>query len=119
MTQKPSLDPEALSRLHKLGGRDLAGKIVAIFLGAAPQKMQEASQGLDQGDLEVVERAVHSMRSSAGNVGALRLSELAEQVEDRAEAGQGDGLGGLLEQMQAEFTQVQEALDKAMKELPS
>ncbi len=113
------LDHDALDRLHKLGGRELATKIVDIFLTNAPQKLAAAVEGLKQGELEAVERAVHSLRSSAGNVGANHLAALAEQVEDRAEVGEAGGLDSLLDEMQAEFSGVKEALSKAVEGLES
>lgn len=111
------LDPVALKRLLDLGGPDLVQKMVAIFLKNGPERMRTARAGFTAKDLKVVEQAVHSLKSSAGNVGAMALMELAQEAEDLAESGRGDHLEGLLDRLDAELDTVLSALGQALKEL--
>ena len=96
MDNEPPIDPAALERIHKIGGAKLVGKIIALFLENAPQRLEAARQGERSGDLAAVEQAVHSLKSSAGNVGASRLQELAATTEKLAEKGEAGPIPGLL-----------------------
>ncbi len=100
MDNEPPIDPAALERIHKIGGAKLVGKIIALFLENAPQRLEAARQGERSGDLAAVEQAVHSLKSSAGNVGATRLQELAATIEELAEKGEADPLPGLLVELE-------------------
>jgi HPt (histidine-containing phosphotransfer) domain-containing protein len=82
-----ALDPEAIDRLRRLGGDDLAGKLSALFLDLAPRRLQAAREGVAGDDADAVRRAAHSLKSSAGNVGAFTVLEAADRLEAAAEDG--------------------------------
>ena len=82
-----ALDPEAIARLRRLGGDLLARKMATLFLDLAPPRLAAAREGLGAGDLDQVRRAAHSLKSSAGNVGAYAMVEAAGRLEDEAERG--------------------------------
>jgi HPt (histidine-containing phosphotransfer) domain-containing protein len=84
-----ALDPEAIARLRRLGGDDLAGTLAAMFLDLAPRRLEAARAGLASGDADAVRRAAHSLKSSAGNVGAFAVLEAADRLEAAAEKGTG------------------------------
>jgi HPt (histidine-containing phosphotransfer) domain-containing protein len=52
--------------------------------------MEEYLQGLSDGNVEQVHRAVHTLKSSSENVGAMRLSLLCRQIETHVRTGQLD-----------------------------
>lgn len=110
------LDAEALSRLRRLGGDDLAGRMASLFLGLAPERLRAARAGLAAGDLDQVRRAAHSLKSSSGNVGAYAVTEAAGQLEEAAERGEGrEALELLLEAAAAALG----AADPELRELVS
>ena len=111
-----SLDSAAVERLHKLGGTELVQRMVGIVLENLPVRMTEALDGLREDDLEAIERAVHSMRSSAGNVGANGLMQLAETAEDLAEKRTAEGLEEQLARIEAELTRVVSDLKAVLAE---
>lgn len=111
------LDGIALQRLLDLGGADLLTQMIAIFEKNSPQRLSTARAGIDAGDLKAVEQAVHSLKSSAGNVGAMALMELAQSVEDAAEKDRQDGLSNLLDHLETELDRVLQALDNARREM--
>ena len=75
---------EALERIAKLGGEGLVRKMIDAFLENAERRVGAAREVLDSGALDAVARAAHSLNSSAGNVGATRLMELAREIEGRS-----------------------------------
>ncbi len=84
------LDPAALDRLKEWGGDALLGRMVSLFLELGPERVATLTEALSAGDLEVLERTAHSLKSSSGNVGALRLSADAARLETAARAARPD-----------------------------
>jgi HPt (histidine-containing phosphotransfer) domain-containing protein len=83
----PELDPAAIERLRRLGGDALTGKMASLFLGLAPERLRAAHEGLIAGDHDAIRRAAHSLKSSAGNIGAGAILEDSGRLEDAAESG--------------------------------
>lgn len=109
------VDDEVLQRLRDLGGQSLVRRLVALFEENVPARLEAAQSGLAAGDLAAVEQAVHSMKSSAGNVGAYELMDLAEAAEVEAEQGRGQRLPDLLVQIEAALTAIRARLATEME----
>ena len=67
-------------------------------------------------DLEALARAAHSLKSSAGAVGAISLSERCAAIETAARAGQGDGVADLLEGLNDALAGALSGLDRLVEE---
>lgn len=115
MSEDRYFDPVALGRLHKLGGGKLVGQMLEIFFRNAPQRIESARQGQMDGDIEAVERGVHSLRSSAGNVGALALMDLAGEIESLAEGKTWEGVPELLDELEVAYLRVEVRLKEELK----
>jgi len=111
------IDRTALERIHKLGGAKLVGQMIDLFLTNAPQRLAAARHGEQQGDFKAIEQAVHSLRSSSGNLGADRLQDLAGRIEELAEKQEGDEIPALLAELEAVFAQVKVCLEEERKGL--
>jgi CheY-like chemotaxis protein/HPt (histidine-containing phosphotransfer) domain-containing protein len=114
-----STDSDALDRLRKLGGDPFAAEMIGLFLEYTTQKIAEGRKAQAAGDLAGVQKAMHPIKSSAGNVGAGQVQTLATRIEDLAKNGQGETLGGLLAEMERtfgalkpQFEQIQQSLSK-------
>lgn len=81
------LDPAALARIHRIGGNALLTQMIDLFLEITPQRIEQACQAKERGDLKAVAESVHALRSSAGNIGASQLGDLAAKVEQLAGSG--------------------------------
>lgn len=79
------LDPTALQRIDSIGGPVLVGKMIDLLLANAPERLEKAVTAARNRDWRAVEEAVHSLKSSAGNVGAVELQELAARIEEMVE----------------------------------
>jgi HPt (histidine-containing phosphotransfer) domain-containing protein len=117
MSEPPTLDPAALARLKQLGGLDLARKMLELYLSLAPDRQRAAVQALQAADANGVERAAHTLKSAAGNVGAVRLQRTAGELESLAAAGSVDQTLG--ERMVQEYEASIEALRHVLEELES
>ena len=103
MSDVTNLDPAAVQRLQRLGGNEFVVKMIDLFAGYAREKLAAAHQAHAAGELERVADAVHPIKSSAGNVGAKTVQDLARQIEELARQSNGEPLAGLLEELDRAF----------------
>ena len=92
-----------LEQLRKLGGDSFAAEMIGVFLEYVAKKIAQGQQAYAAGDLAGVENALHPIKSSAGNVGARQIQELAARIEDLAKKRQGESLGVLLAEIDNAF----------------
>ena len=102
-TDRVPIDDSALERLRRLGGEPLLAKMIELFSSHVQLVLTEAFASLKAGEVESVERAVHSIKSSAGHLGAWELRELAEKAEQTAHDRNVSELGGLLSDIEEAF----------------
>ncbi len=76
-----AIDRAVIERLDRLGGKKLATGMIDIFLQHAPTRIEAATVALAASDLDEVRRAAHSLKSSAGNLGAATLQGICENIE--------------------------------------
>jgi HPt (histidine-containing phosphotransfer) domain-containing protein len=68
--------------LHRLmGDEDLAKEIIDDFLKQIPGNLLAVKEALNNEDLSLVQREAHIIKGASGNVGALTLQDIAEQIE--------------------------------------
>jgi len=81
------LDAETLDVLIEAIGEDGARGVIELFIG----ECQELAAAITApgADRAAIGRAAHSLKSSAGQLGALALSDAALAVEAAAHAGSG------------------------------
>jgi HPt (histidine-containing phosphotransfer) domain-containing protein len=109
----PETDPAALERLRRFGGDKLVADMITLFLEAVPQRLGAARSGFARGEPHVVEHELHALKSSAAQLGALRMHRLSQEGELLAKAGTLDGVGRILDDLFAEEPRVREWLTAA------
>lgn len=112
------VDRAALDRLRRLGGEPLLARMLDLFLENSVRRMEAARAGRRDGDLEAVAHAVHSLKSTAANVGAHRLHHVAEQVEILADRRDRDGVAGRFAELESVFAAARARLALERSELP-
>lgn len=106
-----------LLRLQKIGGDKLLSKMIDLFIEDAGKKVDCACCAFQEGDLDGVARAVHSLRSSAGNIGADSLVELAGKIENIIRQKADDPLTELVPDLKVQFSNVITVLAEKRKEI--
>ena len=112
----PPNDDAALDRLQRFGGVKLLRQMVTLFLAAAPERIAAARAACEAGDLPAAELALHSLKSSSAQLGAMGLQRLSEMGEHRVRAGSLDGLAALTDQLEQELARVRVWLASAYDE---
>ncbi len=115
----PVLDPAAVVRLQRLGGDKLLRQMIRLYLENCQERLAQIDSGLtDGGDLEETKRGAHSLKSSAANVGALRVSEAARELEAAAGGGDRERCRTLRPILGETSQAARERLDALVEELP-
>lgn len=111
MNSGEHIDPEAMRRLRRLGGEAFLAKMIELFLGYSGEKLAEARRAAEAGDWPGVAAAVHPLKSSAGNVGAVHLQQLATEAEQCAKDGKPETVLALLGEMHDAFEVIRPVLE--------
>lgn len=117
MSEMQNLDPSALERLQRLGGAEFVCKMIDLFLGYAAEKIAEARKAQTGADWPGIAKAVHPIKSSAGNVGARRLQELAQRLEQLSQQGESAPLAALVGELEQAFAAVKPELEQKKQSL--
>jgi HPt (histidine-containing phosphotransfer) domain-containing protein len=98
-------------RLERFGGRKLLNEMIALYLGSAPERLSAAAAGAAARDAAATENALHALRSSSAQLGAIRLARLCEEGEAIARAGMLEPVAELVEAGREELRLVAAWLD--------
>jgi HPt (histidine-containing phosphotransfer) domain-containing protein len=93
-------DPDVLEKLRIVGGPKLVRELVELFLKYAPERLSNARASIEAGDLISAQRALHSLKSSAGQLGVMTIQDGCSRGE--ALAAKGDATGALAALAQVE-----------------
>lgn len=117
MTPRPEFDPSTLARTERMVGRRAVNEIVSLFLEHAPAEVEALQRAARSGSCDAAARAAHSLRSSAFNVGALRLYDLAGELERHATARDAAALERDVEPLDGSFALVRSELERHARSL--
>jgi len=111
---RASVDPETLERMRALGraaGRDLLRQMVETF--CCRPHIEELREAMAAGDHRSLELRAHSLKGSAGTLGALRLAELCGELELSARGGVPQLFAGRIDALEEEYLRVLAELQAA------
>jgi len=115
------IDRGALASLQEdLGGAAALARIVRLFLDQLDPQADEIAQAAGAGELDVLARTAHRMKSSSATLGATTLAEVLAQLEVEAAGGDGAScitlaatLATAVERARVAFEGVMEGLEAA------
>ncbi len=110
------LDPGRFDTLRELDDGDgvVLRELTAAFVADAASQLDRLREAAAEGDPEVLERGAHALKGAAASIGAVTLAELCAALERLA---WGRVLGeapAIIEQLDAEFNRVRDALTSAV-----
>ena len=93
--------------LHWVGGdRALLQELVGIFVEEAPGRLADLKRATVARDAKTVERVAHSLKGSAGILGAASLRAASAELEERVLAQRVDGEMDLVARVEGELERV-------------
>jgi len=99
------LDKEILESLKEALG-DRFTHVLQVFLEETPRALQEMLDLCEAGDFEHVRILVHSLKSTSASVGAMVVSELSSDLEEKLKTGDNSTTAADLANIKAAFDQV-------------
>ena len=108
------LDRTALDELSEMTGGDpeFLGELIDTFFADGSELLAAIGTAASGGDAAGLRRAAHTLKSNARTFGAVALGEVCQTIEERAAAGDLDGVEELVARAQGEYPAVVAALDR-------
>jgi two-component system sensor histidine kinase/response regulator len=110
-----ALDPTVTARLRGLAAAtdpSVLQEIYDAFMSSAVEYLAAIRDGAARNDAEGLRKSAHALKGASATIGAQRLAELCRQLEALGVAGQVDGAGQRLEQLEQEFARVKNAVEQ-------
>ncbi|MCP5158270.1 MAG: response regulator [Gammaproteobacteria bacterium] len=107
------LDERALAQIRALqrpGQPSMLGKIIGLYLDSSPALFQRVCEAVARADPEALWQAVHSLKSSSANLGAMQLAAVCKELEYAGRNQRLEDVPALLREVEYHYARVQEAL---------
>jgi HPt (histidine-containing phosphotransfer) domain-containing protein len=99
-----------------MGDKELIVEVLKVFLDDAPKQLADMKDALPEKNMEKACDAAHSLRGSAGNIGAERLHSIARQIEKAARDGNAQKTESLLTEIMASFEELKSEIEIIISE---
>lgn len=96
-----------------MGDLNLLVRVVEKFQSRSQQNWEKLLDGYRSGDAQLTAQMAHSIKGAASNLSAVKLSGLAEQLEELGKAGNLVAAQSVVDQLGEEFAKC----EKEMREL--
>jgi HPt (histidine-containing phosphotransfer) domain-containing protein len=99
-----TVDAAALAQIAELdpgGATGLVRRIVTLFVDDSARLIAELAAALEAGDTDAARRSVHTLKSTAANVGGTTLAQAAAAAEQGLKSGDLAAARAALPQLQA------------------
>ena len=109
LTNLTALDRDSVDRLQAtFSGADQSSllELLEVFLDTFEMLYQQLGKNLLSGDLGAIRQTAHALKSSSGNVGALRFMSISSDIEQLTQLEQTDPIGAMAKpwsQIQQEY----------------
>ncbi len=116
----PVIDESVLKSLEMFqaaGADNLVRQVVEAFISSADKIVVKLNTAWIEQDIASLQFSAHSLKSSSANVGALRLSEMAKQLEFDCRHNNTTDSGDLVAKIASEYESVRSALQKRIDTL--
>ncbi|MFT7667562.1 MAG: HPt (histidine-containing phosphotransfer) domain-containing protein [Planctomycetota bacterium] len=107
------LDFDVIEGLRELGGEDDPGlvlELIEMFLDDAPNHLDDMMMSMKSSNAELMQRSVHTLKSSSANMGAIRLPQICNEMEQLAQNADINGYRKLTSTCLDAFKEVDAAL---------
>lgn len=114
----PVLDPTVIESLRQLtppGEPDVLNEVLGLFLSDVPVRIGRLREAWQSGDAVAVQRAAHSLKGSAGNIGATQLSAVCKELDEQGRSGDLSRLLPLVDSLDAEYRRVEAEIKSLLK----
>ncbi|MBN3910278.1 MAG: response regulator [Nostoc sp. NMS1] len=108
-----AIDQRFLQEIQNMGGSDdehLVAELIQIYLEDAAIRIQTIKEAIAAEDLAKLQKAAHALRSPSVSIGAIKLGNICETLENAARTQSLDQISGLINHLESEYKNVITAL---------
>lgn len=112
-----AIDPVVVESLRQLtlpGEPDVLIQVLNLFLQEAPKRIQRLEAAWQSGDHVEVHRAAHSLKGSAGNIGARPMFAVCRDLDDQAQSGDLTRSADLVAALAREYARVEAEIQRLL-----
>jgi HPt (histidine-containing phosphotransfer) domain-containing protein len=91
---------------------ELANEVLDVFLEDTPHQIESLRAAQRAGDVELIARQGHTIKGASSNISALRLKEIAYDIEQAGKQGELDRVSELLGMLEEQFRELQKHLSR-------
>lgn len=110
MGAAPVLDPAVIATLRQLnmpGEPDVLTEVLKLFLEEAPSRLAKLRNASAMRNIQEVQRIAHSLKGSAGNIGASAMFEICRELDGLGRSGSPESVDRLVDALDAEYVKVE------------
>ena len=115
----PAVDHYELNSIKRDVGTDVLMQLVDLFCDSVPDRLTALRDSVQSADTAAAAAVLHSLISSASNLGAAHFGELILQAERLARAGRTAELAALIEPLEVELARTTACLQEYRATLES
>ncbi|MBD2355795.1 response regulator [Tolypothrix sp. FACHB-123] len=107
------IDRSFLQELRAMAGSEgdsLVTELIQVYLEDTPARIQTIKDAVANGDRSKLQKATHALRSPSVSIGAVRLGEICETLENAAQEESLAQLGDLVDRLEREYNHAIAAL---------
>ena len=110
--ETPALNPDTITSLRELDdGGTFLSDLIEEFRRGAHTYLSETRRAASTGDMDALKAAAHAFKGSSYNIGAHRLAELCQYMEEMAKSQKLSEAPDVIDRMDNEFKRVEQAFD--------
>ncbi|MEB3219201.1 MAG: response regulator [Nostocales cyanobacterium 94392] len=112
-THQPTIDITVLQALNQMAGdnaKEFIAELVDSYLEDANLRMETIGMAITQDNAALLFQAAHTLKSASANVGANKLADLCQKLEEISRKGSTDGTAEILTLLKTEYENVKNAL---------
>src|SRR5262249_10926997 len=86
-------------------------QVIDMFIADAPQRFSSMRRAAKHSDPDALTREAHALKGSSAHLGATRMAELCDILEEQGRSGTVGGVAAVLSVLEEEFERVCVALN--------
>ena len=111
------INPEEWEMFKSMADSATLIELLDAYLSDSPQLIEQMRSGLAAGNVELVRRAAHTLKSNSASFGGSRLANVSRELEMIAKGGTLEGAATRLAEVEAEYAGLSALLEEAKNAL--
>lgn len=104
------LDSAVVAELLEVGDAEFLQDLFETYMEDAREKLDGITKAMATGDAAQLGRLAHTFKGASGNIGAIRLSSIAEKLQHMGYHNQLDGIEPLVSELKELYILVEQAM---------